>query len=235
MIGFLGLRGMSVIGSSGDVGVGSGCLAPDNKTVEFNAKFPSTCPFVTSVGGTMSLEPEIAWDASSGGFSKYFPRPAYQDAAVQTYLSTLSDETKTYYTQYTNFAGRGFPDVAAHALPNYWVYYAGKQYQSGGTSGAAPVFAAIVGLLNDARLRDGKSALGFLNPFLYAGGFSALTDVTEGATMGCNGTNVQTSKPEPAGSGIVPGARWNATPGWDPTTGWGTPDFVQLKNAVMVL
>ncbi|KAM0327887.1 hypothetical protein ACHAPQ_007236 [Fusarium lateritium] len=234
MIGLLGLRGISVIFSSGDIGVGAGCLAPDYKTVEFNAIFPATCPYLTSVGGTVDVTPEIAWDGSSGGFSKYFPRPSYQDKAVKKYMKTVSKETKKYYGPYTNWEGRGFPDVAGHSVsPNYEVIYAGKKAGSGGTSAAAPVWAAIVGLLNDARFRAGKKSLGWLNPLIYKHGSKVLTDITGGFSIGCDGNNTQSGQAEPAGSGIVPGARWNATIGWDPVTGYGTPDFGKLKDLVL--
>lgn len=234
LIGLLGLRGISVIFSSGDLGVGAGCLGPDHKTVEFNAIFPATCPYVTSVGGTVDVTPEIAWEGSSGGFSKYFPRPSYQDKAVKTYMKTVSKQTKKYYGPYTNWEGRGFPDVAGHSVsPNYEVIYAGKQSGSGGTSAAAPVWAAIVGLLNDARFRAGKPSLGWLNPLVYKYGPKVLTDITGGYAIGCDGNNTQSGKPEPAGSGVVPGARWNATAGWDPVTGYGTPDFGKLKDLVL--
>ncbi|KAK3939629.1 peptidase S8/S53 domain-containing protein [Diplogelasinospora grovesii] len=234
LIGLMGLRGITVLESSGDLGVGAGCLAPDNKTVEFNAIFPATCPYVTSVGGTVDVTPEIAWVGSSGGFSKYFPRPLYQAAAVAEYMKTVSPETYEYYGQYTNWQGRGFPDVAAHSVdPDYQVIYAGKTARSGGTSAAAPVWAGIVGLLNDARFRAGKPALGWLNPLIYAFGPSVLTDITGGFSIGCDGKNTQSGGAEPAGSGIAPGARWNATAGWDPTTGYGTPDFEELKKLVL--
>jgi tripeptidyl-peptidase-1 len=69
------------------------------------------------VGGTVRFNPEIAWDGSSGGFSYYFKRPWYQDAAVGFYLDTYVDEdTKDYYSSYVDFSGRGFPDVAAHSV-----------------------------------------------------------------------------------------------------------------------
>lgn len=232
----LGLRGITVIESSGDFGVGAGCLAPDNKTVEFNAIFPATCPYLTSVGGTVNVTPEIAWEGSSGGFSSYFARPSYQDTAISEYFKTISNSTFAYYGQYTNFSGRGFPDVAGHsASPNYKVIFAGKTYGSGGTSAAAPVWAGLVGLLNDARLRAGKSSLGWLNPLVYQYGPEVLTDITEGYSVGCNGKNTQNGLSEPAGSGIVLGARWNATSNWDPTTGYGTPDFQKLKTLVLGL
>jgi tripeptidyl-peptidase I len=231
-----GLRGITLFSSSGDIGVGAGCIAPDNKTVEFNPIFPATCPYITSVGGTIGDSPEIAWGGSSGGFSKYFPRPLYQQGAIREYLKQVDGETITYYSNYTNFNGRGFPDVAGHsAKPGYIGIYDGKRDYNGGTSAAAPVWAAVVALLNDARLRAGKSTLGWLNPLLYSGGSKALNDITEGGSMGCNGANSQYHKPEPAGAADVPGALWNATTGWDPATGFGTPDFDKLKTLVLSL
>lgn len=236
LIGILGLKGITVLESSGDLGVGAGCLAPDNKTVEFNAIFPATCPYLTSVGGTVDVTPEIAWDGSSGGFSKYFPRPAYQDAAVGAYLAEqVSAATLAYYGPYTDFEGRGFPDVAGHSVsPDYEVIYFGEKSASGGTSAAAPVWAGIVGLLNDARFRAGKNgSLGWLNPLVYKYGPQVLTDITAGYSVGCNGNNTQSGGAEPTGSGIVLGARWNATVGWDTTTGFGTPNFQKLKALVL--
>ena len=47
----------------------------------------ASSPFITSVGGTWSQLPEIAFQVSSGGFSNYFARPKYQDKAVQGFLS----------------------------------------------------------------------------------------------------------------------------------------------------
>ncbi|KAL1901014.1 hypothetical protein Sste5346_002078 [Sporothrix stenoceras] len=234
LIGLLGLRGITVIESSGDLGVGAGCLAPDNKTPEFNAIFPATCPYLTSVGGTVDVTPEIAWEGSSGGFSKYFPRPAYQALAVGAYLAEhVSASTYKYYSAYTNWNGRGFPDVSAHSVsPDYQIVYAGKPGPSGGTSAAAPVWAALVGLLNDARLRQGLPTLGWLNPLIYTFGPEVLTDITAGQAIGCDGQNTQSGGAEPAGSGIIPGAFWNATTGWDPVTGYGTPNFGKLLSLV---
>ena len=47
-----------------------------------------------------------------------------------------------------------------------------------------PVVAGIISLLNDARMSAGKSALGFLNPFLYKYS-DAFNDVLEGNNPGC--------------------------------------------------
>ena len=120
----------------------------------------------------------------------------------------VSPETKEYYSAYVNFSGRGFPDVSAHSLdPDFTVYQDGEQTPSGGTSAASPVAASIIALLNDARLRSGKPALGFLNPFIYAFGYQGFTDITAGQSDGCNGNDTQTGGPL-AGAGVIPGAHW---------------------------
>lgn len=112
------------------------------------------------------------------------------------------------------------------------VFYGGSLAPSGGTSAACPTFSATIALLNDARLRAGKPALGFLNPFLYLLGFTALNDITAGGSVGCDGINPQTGQPVP-GASIIPFAHWNATEGWDPVTGLGTPNFEKLKDLVL--
>lgn len=110
MFGQLGARGVSILFSSGDTGVGSACQTNDGKnTTRFLPIFPAACPWVTSVGGTRNVEPEQAVYFSSGGFSDLFPRPKYQDVAVKNYLHILGDQWKGLY----NPKGRGFPDVSA--------------------------------------------------------------------------------------------------------------------------
>lgn len=225
LIGMMGLRGISMLSSSGDSGLGGGCTAPDGTTLEFGKLFPATCPYITAVGGTsLASIPEAAWNLSGGGFSGYFSRPWYQETTVTQYLDDyVSSETYQYYGQYANFSGRAWPDISAHSLyPYFDIVYGGEMSGSGGTSASSPVVAAIVGLLNDARLRAGKSVLGFLNPLLYSSEATpGFVDVTEGYSYGCRTT--------------IPGARWNATEGWDPTTGFGTPNFQELKKVVLAL
>ena len=111
---------------------------------------------------------------------------------------------------------------------SYRIFIQGETMGIGGTSAASPTVAAIIGLLNDARFRAGKPSLGFLNPLLYSLGNTAITDITGGAAIGCDGTNLQEGTPVEGGS-IIPWATWNATSGWDPVTGWGVPDFEKLK------
>lgn len=121
-----------------------------------------------------------------------------------------------------NPQGRGFPDVAAQGA-NFVVISQGRAIKVGGTSASAPAFAAIVSLLNNARLSKGLPPLGFLNPWLYINE-DALTDIVDGGSKGCTGRDIYSGLPAPR----VPGAGWNATEGWDPVTGLGTPLFDKL-------
>ncbi|KAJ3923716.1 subtilisin-like protein [Lentinula edodes] len=214
----LGARGVSLTFSSGDGGVGDGdpdpatqtCITNDgtNKT-EFLPLFPASCPYVTAVGGTIHV-PEVAVDFSGGGFSNYFPRPSYQDAAVAAFFENFPNGT---YAGLFNPNGRAFPDVAAQA-DNFQVIIGGQTGLIGGTSAASPTFAGFVALLNDARLKAGLPSLGFLNPLFYSTAISGFNDITTGNAPGC-GTE-----------------GFNATVGWDPVTGLGTPDVGKLVALV---
>ncbi|KAI1786397.1 peptidase S8/S53 domain-containing protein [Ganoderma leucocontextum] len=185
----LGARGVSVLFASGDGGVAGSQSASCSK---FVPTFPSGCPYMTSVGATQGV-PETAADFSSGGFSNYFINvqtfdellmfgiPDYQSSAVSGYLSALGGQNKGKY----NATGRGFPDVATQGV-NFEVVVDGDVEGVSGTSAASPTFASIIALLNDQLIAVGKSPLGFLNPFLYSTGASALNDITSGSNPGCN-------------------------------------------------
>lgn len=220
LIGQLGTRGVSVIFSSGDTGVGSACQTNDGKnTTRLLPIFPASCPYVTSVGGTYRIQPERAVHFSSGGFSDIWERPAYQDAAISTYLGKLGNHWEGLY----NPAGRGFPDVAAQGL-GFRVVDKGHEISVGGTSASGPVFASVVALLNNARLAAGQPPLGFLNPWIYSKGYQGLNDIKDGGSDGCLGYSIYSGLK----ASLVPYASWNATEGWDPVTGYGTPDFEKL-------
>ncbi|KAK5631009.1 hypothetical protein RRF57_006724 [Xylaria bambusicola] len=225
LIAQLGSRGVTVIFSSGDSGTGSACLSNDGKnTTKFQPQYPASCPWVTSVGSTRYLN-ETATYFSSGGFSDYWSRPLWQETAVRKYLGKIGDKFAPYYDN----KGRGFPDVSVQGY-GFRVYDKGalKGYQ--GTSCSAPAFAGIVGLLNDARLKAKLPPLGFLNPLLYLNPH-ALNDVTLGGSTGCDGTARFHGAPN--GSPVIPYASWNATAGWDPVSGLGTPNFPKLLKAAV--
>ncbi|KAK2057836.1 Pro-kumamolisin [Colletotrichum caudatum] len=236
LVGMMGLRGVTVLESSGDTGVGATCRANNGSdAVQFTPQFPASCPYITAVGGTQAFGPEVAWRGSGSGFSNYFKQPWYQEGAVNQYLlSSISTDTKTYYQPFTNFSGRGFPDIAAHSSspPFAIVTNGSKLIGSGGTSASAPLVSGLIALLNDARIRAGQPTMGFMNPWLYKRGFKGLTDVAAGGALGCGGIDLQTGKPL-QGAGVIPFASWNATQGWDPVTGLGLPNFEEMKKIAL--
>jgi subtilase family serine protease len=84
-------------------------------------------------------------------------------------------------------------------------------YPGAGTSAAAPLWAALIALANQYAGRR----LGFVNPAIYRIGRSAsyhraFHDITTG--------NSTITFPQRT----IPG--YQASPGWDPVTGWGSPD-----------
>ncbi|RMZ85597.1 hypothetical protein DV737_g663, partial [Chaetothyriales sp. CBS 132003] len=216
----LGSRGVSVLFASGDNGIGADgyCVSNDGtNSSTFLPNFPSTCPFVTSVGGTFKTNPEVAVFrhrpgraiyTAGGGFSYYFARPKYQDQAVPPYVKNVLDPLG--YDGLYDPNGRAYPDIAAQAL-NYSVYWNGQLTPVSGTSMSTPIASAILALVNDALIAAGKSTLGFLNPWLYAGGYRAFNDIVSGYAAGCNTTE-----------------GFPAAEGWDAVTGHGTPNFAEI-------
>ncbi|RPD64099.1 family S53 protease-like protein [Lentinus tigrinus ALCF2SS1-7] len=211
----LGARGTSVLFSSGDSGVAGGgfrnpqCL-PGNV---FLPTFPAGCPFVTAVGGTTGINPEVAISLSSGGFSNIFPRPSYQETAVGNFLTALGNNNTGLF----NASGRAYPDVALQAQ-FYFVLTNGVPLDGGfeGTSASSPVFASMVSLVNDRLLNAGKPPLGFLNPLLYSDRATAMfNDITAGSNPGCN-TN-----------------GFSAVQGWDAVTGFGSVDFQRFLTVAL--
>jgi tripeptidyl-peptidase-1 len=225
--GKLGLLGVSFIYSSGDNGVagnGGRCLNPDGSQSTngniFNPTFPSGCPWVTSVGATQInpgktvSDPESACQQvifSGGGFSNHFEIPAYQQKAVGSYLTNHHPSYPPTIWNATGHA-RAYPDVSANGA-NYVVAVDGQFFLVYGTSASAPVFAAILTMINDARLSKGKPAVGFINPIIYSGKLTGgFNDIVSGNNPGC-GTN-----------------GFTAVQGWDPVTGLGTPNLPALLS-----
>jgi len=202
-------KGITVCVASGDDG------SSDQVTSGTHVDFPASSPFVLGVGGTKlvaskatppTIASETVWNetlhnegATGGGVSAVFSKPSYQNAANVPPSANPPHKI-----------GRGVPDVAAVADPVTGVvvmHIDGKHLEPiGGTSAAAPLWAALV-----ARLNEGlKARCGFLNPLLYGSGFrNALRDIT----IGNNGA-------------------YKAAAGWDACTGLGTPEGDQLLQAL---
>ncbi|KAI9889333.1 MAG: vesicle formation at the endoplasmic reticulum [Vezdaea aestivalis] len=220
----LGALGMSIIVGSGDKGPGIACQSNNGtNATAFTPYFPASCPFVTSVGGTTGANPERAARFSGGGFSNIFPVPSWQQGSVAEYMRRLgSNQTGLF-----NASGRGIPDVAAHGN-NFQIWSGGTVGYITGTSASTPAFAGIIALLNNALLQSNKSPLGFLNPWLYTTGRGGLSDIASGGSTGCANASSFSGLPAP----VVPFASWNATQGWDPATGLGSPNFGMLLQTI---
>jgi kumamolisin len=197
--------GVTVCCASGDDGSRDG--VSDGRA---HVDFPASSPHVLACGGTRlessggAIRSEVVWNegagngASGGGVSEVFARPAYQRRVnVPTSVNP------------SHFHGRGVPDVSGDADPRtgYRIRVDGRDAVFGGTSAVAPLWAALVALMNQ---RLGRT-LGYLNPAIYVGPAdpSAFRDITSGT----NGA-------------------YSAAPGWDACTGLGSPDGVALLEAM---
>jgi len=215
----LAASGITIIFASGDSGSGYSPYTP-----KLYPSWPASSPWVTSVGATRFVDqkvgkPEMASDqfGSGGGFSTMFTAFKDQVDVVNHYLKVASDlPPKGYYPP----GGRATPDVSALG-EGYQVLANGQLESVGGTSASTPAFAAMVSLINEARLAAGKKQMGYLNPFLYQNSH-AFTDVTVGTNAIGRGTG-------PVKYGF------KCAKGWDPATGLGTPIFPKLLQAALAI
>lgn len=144
--------------------------------------------------------------------------PQLQIAAVTDYVESTRMPPSSWYS----FGGRAYPDISAVST-NFLVYINGTQQLIGGTSASTPTTASIVSLLNDKRLQQGLPPLGFLNPVIYSlnsqnSNLHAFNDITVG-TNNCSAIPSHCCE-----YGFL------AAPGWDATTGVGSPNFAQLST-----
>jgi subtilase family serine protease len=249
-------NGVTVLGASGDTGtandrkspVGQGGSTIPGPTVEW----PASDPLVTGVGGTAlctsatetatrvvdnanppaacqdpaaSGQAEIVWDefsrgiATGGGFSHVFARPGYQSA-----LPAGSTQIPP--------GARGVPDIAMQASPRTGALVfislppdgqggmacgaapcSTGWYDIGGTSLATPEWAGLIAIA--AQIKG--HGLGPVNQALY-------TLASSGATYAADFHDVTVGNNQVTAD--IPG--YDATAGWDPATGLGTPNAANL-------
>ena len=201
--------GMSHFVATGDSGAYT-C----GQDVDPAGSFPSTLPTVTAVGGTSVFESlqgtyfkEASWSSpidqsgAGGGTSQFYGLPDYQKSVVQA----------------AGHGNRQVPDVAADADPNtgFNIIFQGQEGMAGGTSAATPLWAATVALIDQDLKSKGLREVGFANPAIY--------------WMGDN----QAKLPAPPFHDVTVGNNlaYDAGPGWDFATGWGSMDGAALDQA----
>jgi subtilase family serine protease len=218
-------QGQTIFAAAGDDGstdCGTSSLAVDD---------PASQPYVTGVGGlhmsTTSYPPtESVWNdsttatgAGGGGVSISHAMPSYQSGAPSSLNVINSHSSGSQCGAPSGSYCREVPDVSADADPytGYLIYYEGSWTGIGGTSAAAPLWAAFTALVDASSSCAGKS-IGFANPLLYNAAASAyssdFTDVT-------SGNNDYT--PDLYAGGLYP-----AGTAYDMASGLGSPDGATL-------
>lgn len=229
----IALRGVSVLVASGDDGVAGAGARGGKANCGFFPSYPASATHVTAVGATMGPESNLLETActsdrgggitSGGGFSGIFSRPTWQDQDVTNYFNSAPNMPPT--TMF-NSTMRGYPDVATMGH-NYPIEISGSTYHGSGTSASSPLFAAMITLINDARISAGKKTLGWLNPALYklkAGMFHNITTGENNCAAG------------PAGQQTCCDYGFSESPaGWSPVTGLGSPVFPVLLKGLVAL
>ena len=218
-------QGQSFFVAAGDYGA-TDCWTSSDDDRTLQVDFPGSSPFATDVGGTRMeaagapanflWNSAPAWGAGGGGRSFHFAMPAYQSGAAPA-LGVVNDLSSG--TPCGAAAGycRQVPDIAADAaLETGWVIHAEEAWEvNGGTSAAAPFWAAVATLTNASAACAGHT-IGFANPALYALGGSAYAtdfrDVT-GPFTGGKPTTDRFDDTEP----------FPAKAGYDMASGLGTP------------
>jgi kumamolisin len=190
------LKGISIFAATGDKGAKNG-------TNRFTADYPAADPSVTGTGGTEltlngdgTIAKEVGWNNSGGGISELNPVPDFQ-----------SDIKMPPNANHDSIIGRGVPDICGDASPStgFKIRVRGQETVMGGTSAVAPLYAALVMRMNGAL----GQRVGYLNPFLYKNGTSA---IFKDITAGNNG--------------------YEAGAGWDAVTGWGVINGKALQDAL---
>jgi DNA-binding beta-propeller fold protein YncE len=193
---------------------------------------PGSQQFVTSVGGTdlTKLGPkptETTWNetfdsscgcqngAGGGGISTNWPMPTWQTGpgVVSSLSSGIPCAAATGLC-------REVPDVSAAAdwVHGYMAFEDGVWYADGGTSAAAPLWAALLSVIESKNATPVR--LGFVNPQLYAAAASDGSSVFNDITKGTN---------DYAGlrHGLFP-----STAGYDMASGLGTPVAPGVQSAL---
>jgi len=232
-------QGMTIVSASGDDG-SEDCF-PTPPTLQVDD--PASQPYVTGVGGTTLTANattgarlgETAWNdgpsvgASGGGISSFWPMPSYQKDAPSS-LHVINSHSSGVMCSTSSGDCREVPDVSADGDPNtgYVIYWNGSNTSVppapqgwqvvGGTSAAAPAWAALIALANASAPCAG-APIGFANPALYHAAGTVYSSDFNDVTSGNNDMTGEFGL-YPAGSG------------YDMATGLGSPNGTALAQTL---
>jgi subtilase family serine protease len=241
-------NGVTVLGSSGDGGTANVKKSPVGGPNSFpliphpTVEWPASDPLVTGVGGTYlctdatktssrvldnvsppvncqgQSQDEVGWIGSGGGYSSVFDRPAYQGTlpAGSTAIGAkrgvpdigLQASARTGALVYLTLPPDGLDGLRCGTSPcsTGW-------YDIGGTSLSCPQWAGLIAIADQIK----GHGLGLINPALYQ-------LASNPTTYAADFFDVTTGNNQAVSS--IPG--YNATTGWDPVTGLGTPNAANL-------
>lgn len=209
---------------------------------------PQSMPFNSSAGSlTVPAKPQCTslplgevsvsvnygrpW-TTGGGFSNYASLPDWQVDAVTRYLKYAKYLPPA---SYFNETGRAYPDISTIGSNIFMIDLPTGIFTEAGTSASAPLMAAILSLLNDARLQAGKSSLGFVNRWLYQlleQAPDAFNDVVVGDNR-CGDIGGEDMNGNPTADCCQQG--FHASPQWDAVSGVGSPNFRRLRELALQL
>ncbi|NDJ11560.1 MAG: peptidase S8 [Acidobacteriia bacterium] len=237
-------QGITWVVASGDSGA-AGCdfSAPGPQATKGRvAGFPASLPEVTAIGGTTLNEGTGKYWAATNkpdGSSalSYIPEIAWNDTPLRNEMTATGGGASVFYSKPWWQAGKGVPDDGARDIPDvsfpasadhdgYLVFSGGAQYIFGGTSVGTPIFAGVLALVNQSLVNAGKlvePGLGNVNPALYRLA-QASTSVYHDITAGDNVVPCSQGSPDCVDGKLG----YTAGPGYDLTTGLGSPDVTAL-------
>jgi subtilase family serine protease len=211
------LLGDTILASAGDAG--ATWTQYTGNTTEPLASYPASDPLVISVGGTEGDPyPDGLYNPLTDGYGgEQVWNESDFDAATGGAPSQLFG-APFYQLGLTRYRTRTIPDVSYNAaiLGGVAVFASPYVYLVGGTSAGSPMWASIMAIANQARQQAHRGRLGFANVALYAIGRNHrqadrdFHDIT-------SGNNALDST-----------VGFDATPGYDLATGFGTPDVANL-------
>jgi hypothetical protein len=214
-------QGQSIFAAAGDNGTADCTDTNGNPIAQPAVDDPASQPYVTGVGGTSltSVGPpptETVWNdgmgsgAGGGGVSTFWTRPTYQTGFAISQSSVTCSSSNTC---------REVPDVSANAdeQHGYVIYYGGGWTSFGGTSVAAPTWAALTALADASSVCAG-SRVGFANSALYTAAVHGYSGNFHDVTSGNNSYD-----------GV---SGFSAGSGYDMASGLGTPSAPSLAPAL---